>query len=144
MDRSSPAVKLIEYWQSRGIPFCRPESDAEFVQFKERRRFLNLPTDLQEYFQLANGTGLYPPSDDDSIDFWPLWMFAQFILTEDLYVFADYLAGIFWFAIDLSHRSESNGKIYRISGRGIDHALVASSFADFVTKYIENRHELFE
>jgi hypothetical protein len=145
--------KLKNKWLEEKLYFEQPLKKTDIVQFETTNKVL-LPNDLKDYFSSINGTN--SNYDNDFFCFYSIknfksvnevykdWTgnpnYSDFLKTpinkDNLFVFADYMINTFSYVITLNQELEVVNPIYVVCGD--EYKLVANSFTEFITKYLED------
>lgn len=151
--------KLKEYWEFEKLIILEPSVDNELILFQIRNGVL-LPSDLQEYFRIINGTNdgydvnffkFFPLSNfksiNDELKYWeggPDYSNIVNTLIEykSYFVFADYSINMFSYAIKLYSEASVENQILVICGD--KYKIIAKSFSEFIDLYLSDSTELFE
>ena len=150
---SEIARRLAAHW-GQPFPSSRRASEAAIAEF-ESRHGVRMPSDLRECLLELDGTGDRWPGDQDArgFSFWQLTEIRPVngdvrvqdrLPTQDFdgyFVFADFLTGLWTYAIKLSDAGASDTVIAEVGG-----ALpirVAGSFGEFVDLYLANSALLY-
>lgn len=135
-------VRLLRYWQSRGVPHLPGVTDSDILAFEERNE-INLPAEVRAFYSKTNGTEVpgTEGTDDKQFDFWPLED-VHFVEGEtSMMYFADVLQYSVQFAFEvIGNNDAGNGSVFAVSGGLIK---VASSFAQFIDMYITDHETLY-
>ena len=149
---STAAAKLIERWESLGVP-VRPGCAEERLAAFEAWAGAQIPADLRELLARANGAD----TDPDGFRFWPVEDYSPVDEQKALhgyewpridgggtyFVFCDYLQWSWAYAIRLAgtNDGESGGRIVPI---GMNEMFtVAESFSEFVDLYLADSERLY-
>jgi hypothetical protein len=136
--------ELVKRWHGSGAAIRPGNVRANVIAF-ERERGVELPADLVEYFVRVDGMA-EGSWDEHCIRFWPLAEMKTVVQElgddpsvayRDYFVFADYSLWAHAYAI----RLDSKNDVVIVGG---DKPIrVASSFTDFVEKYLTQPMSLF-
>jgi len=148
--------QLIELWRSQNLPIqtaCREDDIRSF----ETRYKIALPPDMREYLLNVNGMTPYFPGDQDKegFSFWPLERirtleedneahdrrYLRLMEEDSFYLFCDYLAWCWAYAVKIIPGSGAAEGIYLVGGR--NPVKIADSFSDFVRLYLEQSNRLY-
>ena len=145
-------MMLTDYWTSQGLQLVAGCAAAAITAF-ERRHHVVLPSAVRAYYQTVNGMKQTSKDacDSNGFSFWPLDQVTpidEFLETyrwptcegcAGFFVFADYLQLSWAYAIRLA-RTPGNPVVLIGKERP---ELVAASFDDFVTAYLEDAASLY-
>jgi hypothetical protein len=138
-------TELVEKWQTAGIVIGDGASAADIRTF-EARFNVELPCDVSAYVKRVDGmvSRDYP---EDLIRFWQLNEFecarpayGQGEVFEGWFVFADFLIHSHFYAFRAGRSSP--GEVAISGGKGL--LPVASSFAEFIDRYLHDQMKLFQ
>jgi hypothetical protein len=143
----SAYLQLQRWWTGTGASIATEAVPEQRIADLEVRYNLALPDDFRQYLRLSSPVGEVM---DDRMGTW--WEFNRIKNIADEYpheldptiaahaskylFFADHCLWCWAWAISCAH-DESRGKVVLIGGRGYD-KVVASSFSDFVQKYVSD------
>lgn len=142
---------LLEHWKRSG-PTVNVGVSIQKIDEFEKRNLVALPSDFVEYLTLANGFDQSENHQDNSgFSFWPIeclcrvseyaegkWYFKK---SEDYFIFCDYL-GLSW-AYALCVGNEKNGEVWLVGAHDGKPQLIAQSFSEFASLYLENNSALY-
>lgn len=147
---------LIAHWKAEGISIASGNAEAALVDF-EVQNAVRLPSDLRQYFALADGMPRHRGSDCDrnGFSFWPLSEVKPVPVVcasngiplpegehlDRYFVFADYLQWSWAYAIDLSGPEPKDHTVIHVGT--LRPKVVARSFGHFVELYLRNALELY-
>jgi hypothetical protein len=148
------ADRLVAHWAAQGLQIARGAPEAELARV-EARWGLALPDDLRACFARVNGMVQVGGQDVDraGFAFWALddvGTLAEVLPRHDVpappglnaheyVVFADYLQWSWAYAIRLG---PAPNPVVMVGGRG-DDVVVAPSFSDFVSLYLQDHEALY-
>jgi len=148
----------LQKWRSQGVDF-RSGASAESIQFFEQTHGVVMPTDLQTYFQTADGMGGTEmwEEDSDMLAFWPLptsadlaspdatityvaplplvWSSAPETL-RDLFVIGDWSIMCFAFCARITSTRSDTTEMYFYDGD--QPSRIAFSLGEFLQRYVEH------
>jgi hypothetical protein len=147
--------RLITYWGSSGRP-VRPGASSEAFQAFQHKYGVAIPTDFMAYIQAVDGTGEYQ-SDNSMNTFLPLdairpvhevlddsrgVIYAERFAYPDCYVFADHFLNSWFYAIHMTSDPASPGPVYRVLADDRPGEMLAGSFRQFISLYLENPNNI--
>lgn len=138
--------QLIAHWQANDCAACAGASAEEIENF-QRHYEVVLPSSVRAYFEAANGQ--CEEMGNDLFRFWPLSEVKP--VSEELdsdihtdrldfpgyFVFADYLIWSWGYAVKIESISEFAAPVHCLTGEKHTRQ-VASSFVEFIQKYLTN------
>jgi hypothetical protein len=146
--------QVLEHWRSSEAAPLAPCTERQLRDF-EHRKHAHLPYDLRQFLLVANGMnrGFRLGKDSEGFAFWNLADFRRADVElrqrspssprpengQDFYTFADYMDWSWAYAIKLC--GDGTGCIALIGGADAV-PLVASSFSDFLQKYLHDPERL--
>jgi hypothetical protein len=146
MNEAMPDVdfvgRLLKFWDDRGIRYLKAIAPDEIRAF-ERQSGIILPEQLRAFYSATNGLRVPESSeaDDQQFDFWPLEDLSRVTHAPTKVYFADVLQSAWEYAIEVEgSETSSKGAIYVATTTPVQ---IASSFACFVDRYIENDASLY-
>jgi hypothetical protein len=138
-------TELVDKWRADGVVIGEGASDADVRTFEERFN-VELPRDVIAYLKRVDGmaAGDYP---EDSIRFWQLNEFEsvpsaywRHEVVEEWFVFADFLIHSHFYAFRAGR--SSLGEVAISGGERL--LPVASSFTEFIHRYLYDQMKLFQ
>ena len=142
------ADQIIRFWSSLGLNIRPGVSETALAEF-EAKYGVVLPADMRAYFTAVDGMS-GEVDDQRMITFWPLEKVKP--VTEELpgephehasyFLFADFLIWSHGYAIRLSADPEAANRVVIVPADGTAHP-VATSFSDFIIRYLADDHALF-
>ncbi|MFC6224613.1 SMI1/KNR4 family protein [Hymenobacter artigasi] len=149
-------LRLKATWERRKIRSEWTVSETDILKF-ETDRNVNFPEDFRSYFKLVNG--MDGEVDDGFYEFYSLDKVDDVVTLlgdygmpkhgksiavmenpENCFVFADYSINLIAYVIRLNHINSKRNEIYAICGGA--HKIIAESFSDFISLYLENSDDL--
>jgi hypothetical protein len=150
-------LRLKAIWERRKIRAEWTASESDIIKFETDRR-VKIPEDLRSYFKLVNG--MDGEVDDGFYEFYSLDKVGDIVTQlgeyhgitrhsdilheiehpEMCFVFADYSISLIVYAIRLSNVDTAKNEVYAICG-GV-HKIIAESFSDFISLYLEDSDDL--
>ncbi len=144
------ADELLRRWSSSGVKIRGGATDRAIRHFEERYN-VQLPQDMQRFYSTVDGM---EENDMDPVEQMRFWPIAEVIPVDEeltgerdvagcpgFYLFADYSLWAHGYAIDLRPSGSETREIVLIGGD--DPIVVASSFTDFIEKYLHDPQSLF-
>ena len=145
---ASIVERLKAHWHRQAHLRLRPgATEAALTAFESRYRTA-LPAVVREYFRMADGFGAPADQDDEGFRFWPLaeveplssYEGGRFGDHGKIFIFADYLLWSWAYGVALEARLAPVYMIGTADGRPRP---VASSFEEFVARYISDHESLY-
>ncbi len=138
-----------DVWRRSKIVIPRGVSTKEITAFEAKYGVL-LPSDVREYFIMANGTG--NDMDEGFYRFWPLaevqpvhdllvserFTYPDRFSYPDCFVFADHCVGCWSYGVRLTKDPTQSAAVFRVTGSDPPGEQLASSFREFMGRYAEN------
>lgn len=128
--------RLLNYWQSIGIPFL-PGISEDDIRLFESRHAVKLPLDFRAFFLSTNGTAVEGSASTDlrHFDFWRLQDLKPVEGNSTMLYFADCMQRTWQYAIAVADGPLVTGSVAYVSERFV---VLARSYEEFVNLYIRN------
>ena len=149
---------LLNYWQGQKELVLRPPASELMVSNFERKYRVRMPLDLRNYFlKVADGFNRHSCGDQDvnGFHFWAMQdilSVAEYTASEnesapnewqEFYLFADYLAWCWGYAIRLDSNSSVGCSVSLFWPASGEPLKVADSFSEFVALYVRDDSKLY-
>jgi hypothetical protein len=149
-------LRLKAIWERRKIRSEWTVSESAILKF-ETDHNVKFPEDFRSYFKLVNG--MDGEVDDGFYEFYSLDKVGNVVTLlgdygtprhgesiamiknpENCFVFADYSINLIAYVIRLNHIDSERNEVYAICGDV--YKIIAKSFSDFISLYLENSDDL--
>lgn len=142
--------ELLRRWSSSGLKIREGATERAIRKFEDRYH-VQLPEDLRTFYSIVDGMEENDMDPVEQMRFWPL---SEVISVDEefsgdetvagcpgFYIFADYSLWAHGYAIDLRPGDPGTRGIILVGGD--DPIAIASSFTDFIRKYLHDPQSLF-
>jgi hypothetical protein len=149
-------LRLKAIWERRKIRSEWTASESDILKF-ETTHNVKFPEDLRSYFKIVNG--MDGEADDGFYEFYSLNKVDDVVTLlgnygsprhgesivlinnpENCFVLADYSINLIAYVIRLNHVNSERNEVYAICGG--TYKIIAESFSDFISLYLENPDNL--